>query len=157
VSSFALARLVSFLVSTLAILIGYYYYTMSSTKVLPIVAIAGGTGKLGTHITAALLSPQLASSFKEVRLLTSNPASEAAQQFASKGAKSVSVNWTDEATLLKAIKGADVVINSLGGSVSGFPGKNALMRAAIKDGGVKVYFPSEYGIGMGLSFGIELT
>jgi len=130
---------------------------MSSTKVLPIVAIAGGTGKLGTHITAALLSPQLASSFKEVRLLTSNPASEAAQQFASKGAKTVSVNWTDEATLLKAIKGADVVINSLGGSVSGFPGKNALMRAAIKDGGVKVYFPSEYGIGMRLSFGIELT
>lgn len=121
---------------------------MASNAIRPIVAIAGGTGKVGSQITAALLSPQFSSSFKEVRLLTSNPSSDAAKGFASKGAKTIGVNYTDEQSLLSAIHGADVVINSLGGSIKGFPAKNALMRAAVKDGGVKVYFPSELGIGI---------
>jgi uncharacterized protein YbjT (DUF2867 family) len=120
---------------------------MTSTAIRPIIAIAGGTGKLGSHITAALLSPQFSSSFKEVRLLTSNPSSDVAKSFSSKGAKTIGVNYTDEQSILSAIHGADVLINSLGGSVKGFPAKNAVMRAAVKDGGIKVYFPSEYGIG----------
>jgi uncharacterized protein YbjT (DUF2867 family) len=118
-----------------------------SSAVRPIVAVAGGTGQLGSHITAALLSPQFVSSFKEVRLLTSNTSTEKAQSFASKGAKAIAVNYSDEQNILSAIHGADVVINALGGSVKGFPAKKALMLAAVKDGGVKVYFPSEYGIG----------
>jgi uncharacterized protein YbjT (DUF2867 family) len=133
-----------------AFTLGYYFYsatTMSSSAIRPIVAIAGGTGTLGSHITTALLSPQFSSSFKEVRLLTSNASSEKAKLFASQGAKTISVNYSDENSILSAIHGADVVINSLGGSVKGFPAKKTLMLAAIKDGGVKLYFPSEFGIG----------
>jgi uncharacterized protein YbjT (DUF2867 family) len=120
---------------------------MSSSAVRPIVAIAGGTGKLGQHITTALLSPQFNPSFKEIRLLTANTSSEVAKSFAAKGAKTIGVNYSDEQSILSAIHGADVLINSLGGSVAGFPAKNALMEAAIKDGGIKLYLPSEYGIG----------
>jgi len=119
---------------------------MASSTIRPIVAIAGGTGSLGSHITTALLSPQFRSSFKEVRLLTQNTASEKAQSFAAKGAKTFGVNYTDEQTVLSAIHGADVLINALGGSVAGFPAKNALLAAALKDGGIKVYIPSEFGI-----------
>ena len=118
-----------------------------SAAVRPVVAIAGGTGQLGSHITNALLSPEFNPSFKEIRLLTSNVSSEKAQSFASKGAKTIGVNYSDEQGILSAIHGADVLINSLGGSVKGFPAKNALMMAAVKDGGVKLYFPSEFGIG----------
>ena len=121
-----------------------------SSAVKPVVAVAGGTGKLGSHITAALLSSQFRPSFKEVGLLTSNTSSEAAQKFASQGAKTVGVNYSDEKSILSAIHGVDVLINSLGGSVKGFPAKNALMEAAVKDGGIKVYLPSEYGIGLHL-------
>jgi uncharacterized protein YbjT (DUF2867 family) len=120
---------------------------MSPSAVRPIVAIAGGTGNLGKHITAALLSPQFNPSFKEIRLLTANTSSEVAKSFAAQGVKTIGVNYSDEQSILSAIHGADVLINSLGGSVAGFPAKNALMEAAIKDGGIKLYLPSEYGIG----------
>lgn len=120
---------------------------MSSSTVRPVVAIAGGTGKLGSHITTALLSLQFNPSFKEVRLLTANASSEIAKSFEAKGAKTVGVNYSDEQSILSAIHGADVLINSLGGSVKGFPAKNALMEAALKDGGIKLYIPSEFGIG----------
>lgn len=123
------------------------------SAVRPIIAVAGGTGQLGSHIVTALLSSQFSSSFKEVRLLTSNTSSEKAQSLASKGAKTIAVNYSDEKSILSAIHGADVVINSLGGSVKGFPAKKAVMLASIKDGGVKVYFPSEYGIGVSLHKG----
>jgi NmrA-like family len=131
--------------------VGAYYFYISremSSAIRPVVAIAGGTGQLGSHIMNALLSPQFSPSFKEIRLLTSNVSSEKAQLFASKGAKTIGVNYSDEQSILTAIQGADVLINSLGGSVKGFPAKNALMLAAIKDGGIKLYFPSEFGIGM---------
>jgi uncharacterized protein YbjT (DUF2867 family) len=119
-----------------------------SSAIKPVVAVAGGTGQLGKHITAALLNSQFRPSFKEIRLLTSNTSSEAAQKFASQGAKTVGVIYSDEKSILSAIHGVDVLINSLGGSVKGFPAKNALMQAAVKDGGIKVYLPSEYGIGL---------
>ena len=61
------------------------------------------------------------------------------------------VNYSDEKSILSAIHGVDVLINSLGGSVKGFPAKNALMEAAVKDGGIKVYLPSEFGIGLYLT------
>ncbi len=105
---------------------------MSSPTIRPVVAIAGGTGELGRHITTAFLSKQFSSSFEEVRLLTSNTSSEAAQSFASKGAKTIRVNYSYEQSILSAIDGADVLITSLGGSVKGFRAKNVLMQAAIK-------------------------
>lgn len=116
----------------------------------PIVAVAGGTGTVGAPITTALLSRPFSSSFKEVRLLTANPSSEAAIKLAAKGARTIEVNYSDEKSILSAIHGADVLVNALGGSVGGFPAKNALMHAALKDGGIKVYIPSEFGIGLGL-------
>lgn len=120
---------------------------MASSAWRPVVAVAGGTGKVGSQVITALLSPQFSSSFKEVRLLTSNTSSEKAQGLAAKGAKMIGVNYSDEKSILSGIHGADVLVNALGGSVKGFPAKNALMQAAIKDGGIKVYFPSEFGIG----------
>lgn len=103
-----------------------------------------------THHNSPLVGA-ISSFFKEVRLLTSNPSSEVAQFFASKGATTIRVDYSDEQSILSAIHGTDVVINALGGSVKGLPAKNALMQTAIKDGGVKLYFPSEYGIGMSLA------
>jgi uncharacterized protein YbjT (DUF2867 family) len=88
---------------------------MSSSTIRPIVAIAGGTGQLGRLITNALLSEQFSSFFKEVRLLSSNTSSEAAHLLASRGAKIIEVNYSDEQSILSAIYGADVLINSLGG------------------------------------------
>jgi len=141
------------LLGLFALVIGYYYYNNSSSPKMasstwrPVVAVAGGTGKVGSQVITALLSPQFSSSFKEVRLLTSNTSSEKAQALAAKGAKMIGVNYSDEKSILSGIHGADVLVNALGGSVKGFPAKNALMQSAIKDGGIKVYFPSEFGIG----------
>lgn len=142
----------STLLGLFALVIAYNYYNSSKSTEMtstwrPVVAVAGGTGKVGSYITTALLSPQFSSSFKEVRLLTANTSSEKARALAAKGAKTIGINYSDEKSILSAIHGADVLVNALGGSVNGFPAKNALMHAAIKDGGIKVYFPSEFGIG----------
>jgi saccharopine dehydrogenase-like NADP-dependent oxidoreductase len=111
---------VNTLVCIIVTLIAYYYYhankmVTSIQNLRTIVAVAGGTGQLGTHIIQALLSTQLSPKFQEVRLLTANTSSEKATALASKGAKPIAVDYSDEKTLLNAIKRADVVINALGG------------------------------------------
>ncbi|KAG8979551.1 hypothetical protein FRB94_011296 [Tulasnella sp. JGI-2019a] len=112
--------------------------TPSSQK--PTVAISGATSDLGIEVTKAFLkfSPD---TFSRVLVLTRNPQSEKASALGSLGAKLVQV---DGALQPDVLKGVDVLVNTLGLTVSSEV-SDSLFEAAIA-AGVKVYFPSEYGI-----------
>ncbi|KAG9025532.1 hypothetical protein FRB95_010081 [Tulasnella sp. JGI-2019a] len=112
--------------------------TPSSQK--PTVAISGATSDLGIEVTKAFLkfSPD---TFSRVLVLTRNPQSEKASALGSLGAELVQV---DGALQPDVLKGVDVLVNTLGLTVSSEV-SDSLFEAAIASS-VKVYFPSEYGI-----------
>lgn len=74
------------------------------------VALAGATGKLGKHITNALLQPEFMSTFSSVTLLSRQKQEGNAQleEWARKGAKVVVY---DEARLVDSLQGVDVLVN----------------------------------------------
>ncbi|KAG9004674.1 hypothetical protein FRB94_002516 [Tulasnella sp. JGI-2019a] len=108
------------------------------------VAIAGGTGNIGTHVVKAFLNPSIhLNTFPRVLVLTRNSNSHAAKELEKLGAELVQTDGLLEAEALRS-KSVDVLVSCLGQNVA-IEEKGALYKAAI-DGGVKVYFPTEYGI-----------
>ncbi|KAG8912108.1 hypothetical protein FRC00_005272 [Tulasnella sp. 408] len=104
------------------------------------VVVAGGTGDLGKLISKTLLSPVCRpNQINRVVVLSRDDSSPVAQELKTLGAE-IHTGPVKADTL----KGIDVVINAWGFTVPGDI-KNALVKAAV-DAGVKVYFPSEFGV-----------
>ncbi|KAI0355070.1 NAD-P-binding protein [Trametes cingulata] len=107
------------------------------------VAIVGGTGGLGRHISLAFLT-EFKANFHTVRVLTRDPSSAAAQELSGQGAQ---LHKLDESNLPRALDeafaGVDVIVNAL---TSGVPDilKEDVIDAAARSS-AKVYFLSEFG------------
>lgn len=83
-------------------------------------------------------------------VFTRNAASPAALDLAAQGAEVVKVTFdggdpVDAATLKRALVGVDVVVNAIVSTPVAAPGMKVLVKAAV-DAGVRVYFPSEFGV-----------
>lgn len=106
-----------------------------------IVAIAGAGGYVGKAFTDALLD---LNKF-EVRVLTRESSINSAplQEFKKRGASLHAISYDDEASLVKALQGTDVVISTVGGPAI-ISAQVPLIKAA-KIAGVQTFFPSEYG------------
>ncbi|KAH9890570.1 NAD(P)-binding protein [Cubamyces lactineus] len=108
------------------------------------VAIIGGTGGLGKHISHAFLT-DFKPSFHTIRILTRDPSSAIAQDLAAQGAQLRSFDEADLARSLdEALEGMDVVVNVLPGKTPDGV-KRAVMEAAARSR-IKVYFLDEYGL-----------
>jgi uncharacterized protein YbjT (DUF2867 family) len=75
---------------------------------LPTVAVAGATGKLGSHVIEALLSASFRSCFRDVVLLTRRPAADG-NEWIKKGAKVIMYSESD---LRPSLAGVDIVIST---------------------------------------------
>ncbi|KAI0645564.1 hypothetical protein C8Q79DRAFT_911353 [Trametes meyenii] len=116
----------------------------SSSKSTASVAIIGGTGSLGHEITTVFLT-EYRQYFPTVRVISRDPSSSKAQEFAKQGAELFAL----DGALEKAFAGVDVIVNILPGSLPKDV-KQKITEAAIKSG-PKVYFLSEFGIDHRLS------
>ncbi|KAF7587787.1 hypothetical protein BBP40_006697, partial [Aspergillus hancockii] len=105
----------------------------------PTIAIAGGTGHLGKHITSALLSTPFINSFTSIILLTRQQPSTTPNP---PSAKLIHRTY-DPTDLPTALQDIDILINAIG--PTGHTFKDQLLRALPKTN-VKVYFPSEFGV-----------
>ncbi|KAI0333181.1 NAD-P-binding protein [Cubamyces sp. BRFM 1775] len=107
------------------------------------VAVVGGTGGLGVHISHAFLT-DFRSSFHTVRILTRDTSSATAQELSAKGAKLHKLDESDlPRTLDEAFEGIDVIVNVLAGQGPDEVKQAVLDAAARSD--VKVYFLNEFG------------
>ncbi|GBE78915.1 putative pinoresinol-lariciresinol reductase 3 [Sparassis crispa] len=108
-----------------------------------VVAIAGATGTLGREVTAVFLG-SYRPFFSRVIALVRDPSSSGAQALAAKGAELHQLSESDPLpSLVKALEGVDVVVNALPPGPENV--QDALVKASVERG-VKVYFPSEYGV-----------
>ncbi|EES00458.1 isoflavone reductase homolog IRL [Sorghum bicolor] len=109
------------------------------------ILVVGGTGYLGRHVVAAsarLGHPTVAL----VRdTAPSDPAKAALlQSFQDAGVTLVKGDLYDQASLVSAVKGADVVISTLGSLQ--IADQTRLIDAIKEAGNVKRFFPSEFGL-----------
>ncbi|KAB8258568.1 hypothetical protein BDV32DRAFT_159864 [Aspergillus pseudonomiae] len=104
----------------------------------PTIAIAGGTGHLGKHITTALLSTPFISSFTSIILLTRSETSSSIPNN-----PKLQLRKYTPTNLSQALTDIDILINAIGPSGHSF--KEALLRAIPKTN-IKLYIPSEFGV-----------
>ncbi|KAH9890550.1 NAD-P-binding protein [Cubamyces lactineus] len=114
-------------------------------SVKPVVAILGGTGLLGQHMSNIFLK-EFKHTFAEVRVLSRDPASAKAQDLAKAGAV---LYKFDEANLSSALgeafAGVDVIVDTLSTGFIPEEISNAVIEAAARSP-VKVYILSEWGL-----------
>ncbi|KAJ7486204.1 hypothetical protein B0H11DRAFT_1913918 [Mycena galericulata] len=117
---------------------------MASFKPSKIVII-GGTGTIGTYITASILRAKPA--FPSVSLLTSantaSTKSELLEKWKAQGLSVVVADISKEADVSAAFADADTVISCVGRGALQL--QLDLLRLAEESGSVKWFFPSEYG------------
>ncbi|EJD02544.1 NAD-binding protein [Fomitiporia mediterranea MF3/22] len=112
------------------------------------IVVAGATGRLGYVITETLLTT-FKPFFHRVVALTRDASLSRAQTLAALGAEVTQIRLDEEHSdnindnLRNALKGTDIVVNVLG--VTSARVKDVVAEAAI-EAGVKVYFPSEFGV-----------
>ncbi|KDN38855.1 hypothetical protein RSAG8_09261, partial [Rhizoctonia solani AG-8 WAC10335] len=101
-----------------------------------VVALAGASGFIGKAFANAFLNVGAL----QLRLLVRAESIETApyQEYKKRGASLYAVSYDDEASLVKALDGADVLVSAV--ASTGIP-----MIKAAKQAGVKVFFPVEYG------------
>ncbi|KAH9911849.1 hypothetical protein B0H21DRAFT_759098 [Amylocystis lapponica] len=108
-----------------------------------VVAIAGASGNLGSEIIKVFLA-SYRSSFSRIIALVRNPSSDGAKALAEAGAELYKIDDANLGTSYeKALSGVDALVNVLGKVPTNV--KDTIFDAAVK-AGVKVYFPSEFGI-----------
>lgn len=96
----------------------------------------------GTHVAQAFLSPAIyPSNVSRVLILTRNLTSEKAKALKHAGATLVEIG---SQVTPETLKGVDVLVNCLGHGVPAQE-RESLFKAALESG-VKVYFPTEYGV-----------
>ncbi|KAH7343354.1 hypothetical protein B0J17DRAFT_713536 [Rhizoctonia solani] len=106
-----------------------------------VVALAGANGYVGKAFVDAFLS---LNTF-QVRLLVRTQSIETApyQEYKKRGALLYAISYDDEASLVKALDGADVLISAV--AAEGLISAQIPLVKAAKKAGIKVFFPSEYG------------
>ncbi|KAI0648382.1 NAD-P-binding protein [Trametes meyenii] len=108
------------------------------------IAIVGGTGGLGQHISTAALT-EFRSSFQTVHVLTRDPSCALARELSEKGAI---LHKLDESNLPRALDdvfvGVDAVVNVLPTSIIPTSTHEAVVEAVARSR-AQVYFPSEFG------------
>ncbi|KAK6371339.1 uncharacterized protein PV06_04059 [Exophiala oligosperma] len=104
-----------------------------STKV----AVAGGTGNLGSPVVGALLAANYS-----VTVLTRTGSTSTSKLPKSPRLKVTEVDYSSVASLTEALKGQDVVVSTLASESTG--SQNPLIDAAVA-AGVKRFIPSEFG------------
>ncbi|KAG8921178.1 hypothetical protein FRC01_000375 [Tulasnella sp. 417] len=105
------------------------------------IAIIGATGDLGRRVVRRFLSPEYSpSQISSVKFFTRNASSDAAQELKTLGAEPIEGEVT-----AAALKGTDVFISVIGAATD-LDYLNNFAKEAV-EAGVKVYIPSEYGIG----------
>ncbi|CAE6511999.1 unnamed protein product [Rhizoctonia solani] len=106
-----------------------------------VVALAGAGGYVGKAVVDAFLTLK---AFK-VRLLVRTESIESVpyQEYKKRGASLHAVSYDDEASLIKALDGADVLVSTV--AAAGVTSAQIPLVKASKHAGVKVFFPSEYG------------
>ncbi|EJF63131.1 hypothetical protein DICSQDRAFT_146106 [Dichomitus squalens LYAD-421 SS1] len=109
----------------------------TNVNVKATVAIFGGTGDLGIHISKIFLT-EYRWAFPTICITTRDPASAKAQELAKLGGELYSFNDSLHAILA----GVDLAVNVLPTSVA--PEFKAELLHALVRNNVKVYFPSEY-------------
>lgn len=112
---------------------------MTSIISRPVVAIAGATGHLGRRVVSALLSPRFNEQFSDVILLSRNELSPESFEAGGK----YTIRKYDEDNLVDALRGVQILINTVGPSGHSFKGK---LLEALPHTNVQVYFPSEFGV-----------
>jgi len=106
------------------------------------VAVAGGTGNIGSHVTRAFLSSEYhPEQVGRVVLLTRDTSSAKAKEFEQLGAELVSVA---NGITIQQLKGVDVLVSCLS-HIASREENDVYAKVAI-EAGVKVYFPTEYGL-----------
>ena len=111
--------------------------TMSSH---PVVAIAGATGHLGQRVASAFLSSLFHGQFSEVILLSRQDSSLSSIP---DSARKYTIRKYDENNLLDALRGVQVLVNTVGPPGHSF--KEKLVQA-LPHTNVQVYFPSEFSV-----------
>mmetsp|Transcript_5008 Transcript_5008/g.10831 ORF Transcript_5008/g.10831 Transcript_5008/m.10831 type:complete len:299 (-) Transcript_5008:484-1380(-) len=107
------------------------------------VVIIGGAGLLGAHLTTGLLEH----GGYEVTILTREGGDQSKlAPFVSKGAKVVTANVEDEASLTAAFQGQDIVLSAVGSAA--LAGQTLAIKAATA-AGVRRFVPSEFGLDTG--------
>ncbi|KAE8167566.1 hypothetical protein BDV40DRAFT_312775 [Aspergillus tamarii] len=107
----------------------------------PTIAIAGGTGHLGKHITTALLSTPFIASFNSIILLTRSEANPSTFDIPSN--PKLQLRKYTPTTLTHSLGDIDILINAIGPSGHSF--KESLLRTIPKTK-IKLYIPSEFGV-----------
>ncbi|KAF9811087.1 hypothetical protein IEO21_06664 [Rhodonia placenta] len=114
-----------------------------SSHAQPIVAIVGATGNLGTDISEAFLK-HYRPHFSQVIAVVRDPTSANARKLADAGAELRQIDTTNVVlSFARAFTGVDVVVSAV--SMAPVEYHDALFDGALK-AGVKVYFPSEFGM-----------
>ncbi|KAJ5169627.1 uncharacterized protein N7500_002410 [Penicillium coprophilum] len=108
----------------------------------PVVAIAGATGHLGKHVTAAFLSSTFQDKFSEIILLSRNESCLFQPSSSQPGVKLTTRRY-NEHNLEEALQGIQILVNTVGPSGHDFKTKIA---ATLPRTDIRVYFPSEFGV-----------
>ncbi|GAB1519680.1 hypothetical protein RhiTH_002748 [Rhizoctonia solani] len=106
-----------------------------------VVALAGASGYVGKAFVDAFLK---LNAF-QVRLLVRSESIDTApyQDYKKRGASLHAISYDDEASLVKALDGVDVLVSSV--AATALTSAQIPLVKASKKAGVKVFFPSEYG------------
>ena len=104
---------------------------MTSATAYSTIAVIGGTGTLGSHITTALIKKGF-----RVKIFTRED-----RDSKTVGAEFIVVDYKDKKCLISALKDVEVVICTLSGKALF---DQLLLIDACKDAGVKRFYPSEF-------------
>ncbi|KAF8588228.1 isoflavone reductase family protein [Ramaria rubella] len=108
-----------------------------------VVAIAGGTGNLGSIISKTILKQPYRIYFSRIILLVRNPATPISQELKGLGGELVQVDINDPIVLNKSLKGVDILINVLG--TQDHHAKDKILDAVLANN-ILLYIPSEFGV-----------
>ncbi|CAE6505180.1 unnamed protein product [Rhizoctonia solani] len=106
-----------------------------------VVALAGANGYVGK----AFVDQFLELNVFQLRILARTESIESApyQEYKKRGAELYAISYDDEASLVKALDGVDVLISAV--AAEGLTSAQIPLIKASKKAGVKTFFPSEYG------------
>ncbi|KAM0751871.1 NAD(P)-binding protein [Meredithblackwellia eburnea MCA 4105] len=119
---------------------------MATSSKIPVVAVVGLTGLVGTSVLPSLLSSNKVS----LRLLSTSPDSPSLKTLLDSApqpsnASVCKIEWSDEGSLVTGLEGVDVLVSLLASRTPGVMDSWKKLIEAAGKANVKTYFPSEFG------------